>query len=477
MANYHPLSETESKAPIELAVCIAFLAVTWTTVCLRCYARACVIHSFGWDDATMLLAVIFFTVYCTGVIIVAYGYGGGTHTAVAGAAIYDQWIVVSEACYISTTMLLKISIGIFFLRIISKPWQKNLIIATIVLTIIVSGFFFFFVIFMCGNPKYFLIRYVTGRCAPRSVLLALAYTHTIWNMAIDWVYACVPIALLWGTTMDLRKKITVFLILFLAVVGCSFSTVRIKYIAGLVNPSDFLWSAAMIAIWNTIECGAGITAGSLATLRPLLRGWYASASRALSYMSPYSSKRRASNSAQKSHRSGTTQSRSSRRRGGGGGGSGSGAGRPYEKISSDRSQDSTSKGGGRAPPEEHEMRPPRRPASVALPVVATSRSHTSLATGNGTERLVTITESFERESHWLWPRNLLPARRPRSSYDLDVELGAPFEIDRRSSHAMGEVEAEEVRRALGVAGSEAGTGTGASSPSLQSLAVARGEGE
>ena len=34
---------------------------------------------------------------------------------------------------------------------------------------------------------------------------------------------------------------------------------------------DFLWATLDIAIWSDIECGLAITAGSLATLRPLYR--------------------------------------------------------------------------------------------------------------------------------------------------------------------------------------------------------------
>lgn len=44
---------------------------------------------------------------------------------------------------------------------------------------------------------------------------------------------------------------------------------RLPYVKHFNSP-DFLWATTDIAIWSTIEQGLAITAGSLATLRPLL---------------------------------------------------------------------------------------------------------------------------------------------------------------------------------------------------------------
>jgi hypothetical protein len=46
--------------------------------------------------------------------------------------------------------------------------------------------------------------------------------------------------------------------------------VRFAYIMTFKDP-DFLWATLDIAIWSDTEQGLGITAGSLATLRPLFR--------------------------------------------------------------------------------------------------------------------------------------------------------------------------------------------------------------
>ena len=48
--------------------------------------------------------------------------------------------------------------------------------------------------------------------------------------------------------------------------------VRSPYLLQFRNP-DFLWATVDIAIWSDIEQGLAITAGSLATLRPLFRAF------------------------------------------------------------------------------------------------------------------------------------------------------------------------------------------------------------
>lgn len=47
-------------------------------------------------------------------------------------------------------------------------------------------------------------------------------------------------------------------------------TVRMGYLMKFKSP-DFLWDTLDVAIWSNIEQGLAITAGSLATLRPLYR--------------------------------------------------------------------------------------------------------------------------------------------------------------------------------------------------------------
>ena len=45
-----------------LVICATLIGATWLTVGLRVWCRARLIHSFGWDDATICLANVRFSV-------------------------------------------------------------------------------------------------------------------------------------------------------------------------------------------------------------------------------------------------------------------------------------------------------------------------------------------------------------------------------------------------------------------------------
>ncbi|KAH2398515.1 hypothetical protein KXW64_005202 [Aspergillus fumigatus] len=56
----------------------------------------------------------------------------------------------------------------------------------------------------------------------------------------------------------------------LACIASSAVIIRIPWVHTFADP-DFLYATVEIALWSNIEVGLGISAGSLATLRPLLR--------------------------------------------------------------------------------------------------------------------------------------------------------------------------------------------------------------
>ncbi|KAL2689168.1 hypothetical protein Neosp_003220 [[Neocosmospora] mangrovei] len=70
--------------------------------------------------------------------------------------------------------------------------------------------------------------------------------------------------------MNRRSKIALIPIMLMACVASAAVVVRFGYVKDFKNP-DFLYATLDIAIWSTVEGGLGITAGSLATLRPLFR--------------------------------------------------------------------------------------------------------------------------------------------------------------------------------------------------------------
>ena len=73
--------------------------------------------------------------------------------------------------------------------------------------------------------------------------------------------------------MKFKTKLLVAGILAFAAIGSTGTVVRMFYIHTLMDGPDFLYATTDVAIWSTVEPGIGITAGSIACLRPLFRTW------------------------------------------------------------------------------------------------------------------------------------------------------------------------------------------------------------
>lgn len=87
-----------------------------------------------------------------------------------------QWVVVSEAMYVLTMMVLKLSLGIFFARIVIKPWHFMLIYIAVGINICSSIASFFYCLFRCGaNIDNYVIQQLTNKCTPHLLDLFMAY--------------------------------------------------------------------------------------------------------------------------------------------------------------------------------------------------------------------------------------------------------------------------------------------------------------
>jgi hypothetical protein len=73
--------------------------------------------------------------------------------------------------------------------------------------------------------------------------------------------------------MKLKTKMLVAGILAFAAIGSTGTVVRMFYLHTLMDGPDFLYATTDVALWSTVEPGIGITAGSIACLRPLFRIW------------------------------------------------------------------------------------------------------------------------------------------------------------------------------------------------------------
>ncbi|TID24061.1 hypothetical protein E6O75_ATG02426 [Venturia nashicola] len=282
----------------------------------------------GWDDWIMLTATVFFTVYCASVIDISTRVTS-THQIVSynDLLLSVNLLNVAEVFYILSIMTLKIALAVFFLRLTVALWQRRVVLVTLAVSSSFSVLMFFFLVFQCGvydNSTVFLLRRISNQCASNDFTLGMAYTHAILTTLTDWAFLVLPYFILKGSLMNQNEKRSVILILMFASVyvmsisslemsllirfsGGIASIVRFKFIHGLAIPGDEFFgkrespsiaciasnlirtcefavqypgvpiltqntaNARDIGIWSCLEPGIGIIAGSIVTLRPLIR--------------------------------------------------------------------------------------------------------------------------------------------------------------------------------------------------------------
>lgn len=113
-------------------------------------------------------------------------------------------------------MSLKISLGIFLVRVIVEDWQRWVIYVTVSINIVSSVATFFYVLLRCGTPaKLAIIKQLQSQCAPRALDLFFGYQQASLTTLTDFIFATLPIFILWRSTMGTRIKVVTAFILAL----------------------------------------------------------------------------------------------------------------------------------------------------------------------------------------------------------------------------------------------------------------------
>ncbi|GAM34981.1 integral membrane protein [Talaromyces pinophilus] len=237
-----------------LAVSITLLAISLLSVGLRCFVRTCVLHAFGWDDFFMVIAMILYLGFSTCGILGA-NFGIGQRLAYfefnpnhLRRALLCWWI--GEIFYVITCIMLKISIILTLLR---------LAIERIHLWILPVDYFW--------NKGATTER---GTCIDTDILIIIGYVYSAGAAVTDLTIVIIPVALIWNLRMNRLNKSVVLVILCIGSIASVAVIVRIPFIHHYKD-REFLYNTYEIGICSYVEAGLGITAASLATLRPLGR--------------------------------------------------------------------------------------------------------------------------------------------------------------------------------------------------------------
>ncbi|KAL2818094.1 hypothetical protein BJX63DRAFT_384567 [Aspergillus granulosus] len=263
------------RSPAVRGVAAAFLTLSSIAVILRCYVRLRIVKAFGWDDGIMILAMLFYIMFCA--CMIGGGiWGTGRHltelTPKQRTVAMEYWFLCDVA-YAISSILAKISVCIFLLRVMLFPWHRITLYTVTALAVVTGIVFFVLLVIQCSPVSFFWTRMsgdTSGQCRYIDAIAIMLYIFSVTSALFDLTVGLLPIILVYKLQMNTQTKVAVAGLLGMACVASIAIIIRIPFVQTIRDP-DFLYATVEIAIWSAIEIGLSITAGSLATTRPLFR--------------------------------------------------------------------------------------------------------------------------------------------------------------------------------------------------------------
>ncbi|KZL74170.1 integral membrane protein, partial [Colletotrichum tofieldiae] len=268
-----------------LAVSIFFLVLTWIAVPLRVYSKICLKREFIFDDKLLCLTQAIFTTYLVMSIMgVVHGQGrDATEITPEHRRIALQYFFSAELLYIITTILLKVCVGIFLLRIAIVPTHIWILRITLLVTFLFGTGYLILVGFQCRPISKFWDESPRSpsHCFKTSIVLGTTFTAAILNCIADCTFGLLPMFIVWSLHMRRKTKALVSILLSFAsmyVIRHPVSTyasiatiIRAITIPSILSEGNFLRDTTYLAIWSAIEPGIGISAACAPALRPIAR--------------------------------------------------------------------------------------------------------------------------------------------------------------------------------------------------------------
>ncbi|KAI1839378.1 hypothetical protein JX266_014411, partial [Neoarthrinium moseri] len=180
------------------------------------------------------------------------------------------WFMFFQIFYVLSTVPIKSSICVALIRITTRKLYKWILYGIIFFTIISCLVTDIAVLSWC-QPIPATWDPSAGSCADKSVIINVSYFILVISILTDWVCAILPAFILWNVQLRYRVKLSVAIVLGLGFIASTATIVRIRYLVYYSIAEDNLYNIANIATWSIVESGLGIIAGSMATLRPLLK--------------------------------------------------------------------------------------------------------------------------------------------------------------------------------------------------------------
>ncbi|PVH98253.1 hypothetical protein DM02DRAFT_499811, partial [Periconia macrospinosa] len=241
-------------------------------IVLRICARH-MIGRIGSDDYLMVAAwvVYIFVAVCD---YLSINYGLGAHAFRLTENDINEgkkWFFFSGVGYAITTALIKTSICVLLLRLLGGTRRVLAWIIYGVIALAWAGTFIRVVAYMARCKPLDAAWDPLGECRSATILSNVTWFFSAVCIATDWICAIIPIFIILRLNLPRRAKIQLAFILALGMIASVATIIRMKHLVDYTRTDDALYRLDDVSLWSETEACLGIIAGSLPTMKPLLR--------------------------------------------------------------------------------------------------------------------------------------------------------------------------------------------------------------
>ncbi|KAL2208405.1 integral membrane protein [Sarocladium strictum] len=270
-----PLPPDINRGPEILAICGSLVGLALVTVLLRVYVRVAMVKHMGADDWTIVAAMTVMFAEMM-VIIPQVQLGAGRHYQyIKPESNITKGLhlnfVTQPLCLIGLC-LTKISVGLFLLRITPSKRFRYFIWGLMVFTVLSATGNFLTVFFQC-RPLAFVWDFSVpgGKCIPASHLKFAAFFNSSVAVVTDFIFALLPIPMLWRVQLNWKVKTALAGVLSLGIFASVAAIIKITFLSAYGKYGDFLFDSTDLTIWTTVEICTAIIAASIPCFKPLFK--------------------------------------------------------------------------------------------------------------------------------------------------------------------------------------------------------------
>ncbi|KAM5441452.1 hypothetical protein MferCBS31731_003523 [Microsporum ferrugineum] len=251
-----------------------FLAgVAICVVGTRYYVRWKIVGRFTVDDALILIALALGIGNSTFLTISTH-WGLGTHIIELSKEqiMYTvKWVYLCEFFSIMSPGVSRIAYASLLLGLLPPIQWRSRLLWTLIWIQFVVDIGTVIISFVQCRPIYkFWDPSVPGHCWPPTVQQYVGYFQGSVCSAVDLALAVFPASIFWNLNMELKKKISLSLLMGLGVIAMIASIIKTIQLRAITARADITYAMAHLATWWTLEAYLVIIATSIPTLRPIM---------------------------------------------------------------------------------------------------------------------------------------------------------------------------------------------------------------